>query len=42
MQILADMGLGVSVNGLPFRNYESLQMVREIPLEKPDLEKHAP
>ncbi|KAF2632037.1 TatD family hydrolase [Macroventuria anomochaeta] len=42
MQTLIDLGLEVSVNGFSFRDRESLEMVRAIPLEKLQIETDAP
>ncbi|KAF9695750.1 hypothetical protein EKO04_005946 [Ascochyta lentis] len=42
MQTLIEMGLEVSVNGFSFRDRESLEMVRAIPLEKLQIETDAP
>ncbi|KAF6832545.1 Deoxyribonuclease Tat-D 2 [Colletotrichum plurivorum] len=42
MQELVSMGLHVSVNGFSFQDRESLEMVREIPLEKLQIETDAP
>lgn len=42
MQKLVDLGLGVSVNGFSFRDRDSLEMVRAIPLEKLQIETDAP
>lgn len=42
MQALVDLGLEVSVNGFSFRDRESLEMVRAIPLEKLQIETDAP
>ncbi|KAF6831831.1 deoxyribonuclease tatd [Colletotrichum musicola] len=42
MQELVGMGLHVSVNGFSFQDRESLEMVREIPLEKLQIETDAP
>ncbi|GKZ28465.1 hypothetical protein AbraIFM66950_007133 [Aspergillus brasiliensis] len=41
-QLTDDLGLDVSVNGVCFRTEEQLDMVREIPLEKLQLETDAP
>lgn len=42
MQILVNLGLGVSVNGFSFRDRESLEMVRAVPLDKLQIETDAP
>lgn len=42
MQTLVDLGLEVSVNGFSFRDHESLEMVRAIPLKKLQIETDAP
>ena len=42
MQTLIDLGLEVSVNGFSFRDRESLEMVRAVPLEKLQIETDAP
>ena len=42
MQALINLGLEVSVNGFSFRDRESLEMVRSIPLEKLQIETDAP
>ncbi|KAF1364860.1 Mg-dependent DNase [Lizonia empirigonia] len=42
MQTLIGLGLEVSVNGFSFRDRESLEMVRAIPLEKLQIETDAP
>lgn len=42
MQTLVDRGLEVSVNNFSFRDSESLEMVRSIPLEKLQIETDAP
>lgn len=42
MQTLINLGLEVSVNGFSFRNRESLEMVRAVPLEKLQIETDAP
>ncbi|KAF3000118.1 hypothetical protein E8E13_004120 [Curvularia kusanoi] len=42
MQVLIDLGLEVSVNGFSFRDRESLDMVRAVPLEKLQIETDAP
>ncbi|KAJ4986675.1 Deoxyribonuclease Tat-D 2 [Stagonosporopsis vannaccii] len=42
MQKLVDLGLGVSVNGFSFRDRDSLEMVRAIPLNKLQIETDAP
>lgn len=42
MQQLVSLGLEVSVNGFSFRNRESLEMVRSIPLERLQIETDAP
>lgn len=42
MQKLVNMGLDISVNGFSFRDRESLEMVREIPLVRLQIETDAP
>ncbi|OLN93056.1 Deoxyribonuclease Tat-D 2 [Colletotrichum chlorophyti] len=42
MKALVEMGFDVSVNGFSFLDAESLEMVREIPLEKLQIETDAP
>jgi TatD DNase family protein len=42
MQKLVELGLDVSVNGFSFRNRESLEMIRHIPLERLQIETDAP
>ncbi|KAF9880914.1 deoxyribonuclease tatd [Colletotrichum karsti] len=42
MKELVEMGFDVSVNGFSFMDRESLEMVREIPLEKLQIETDAP
>jgi TatD DNase family protein len=42
MQTLIDLGLEVSVNGFSFRDRDSLEMVRAVPLEKLQIETDAP
>jgi TatD DNase family protein len=42
MQTLINLGLEVSVNGFSFRDRESLEMVRAVPLEKLQIETDAP
>ncbi len=42
MQTLVNIGLQVSVNGFAFRDRDSLEMVRAIPLEKLQIETDAP
>ncbi|KAH6614958.1 TatD family hydrolase [Boeremia exigua] len=42
MQTLVDLGLQVSVNGFSFRDRDSVEMVRAIPLEKLQIETDAP
>ena len=42
MQTLVDLGLEVSFNGFSFRDCESLEMVRAVPLEKLQIETDAP
>ncbi|KAG9205969.1 hypothetical protein G6514_006247 [Epicoccum nigrum] len=42
MQRLINLGLEVSVNGFSFRDRESLEMVRAVPLEKLQIETDAP
>ncbi|KZL68459.1 family hydrolase [Colletotrichum incanum] len=42
MKALVEMGFDVSVNGFSFQDKESLEMVREIPLERLQIETDAP
>jgi len=42
MQVLVRMGFDISVNGFSFRDRESLEMVRDVPLENLHLETDAP
>lgn len=42
MQTLVNMALDVSVNGFSFRDHDSLQMVRDLPLERLHIETDAP
>lgn len=42
MQALVDMGLHVSVNGFSFRDEDSCEMVKSIPLDKLQIETDAP
>ncbi|KAK2030556.1 TatD family hydrolase [Colletotrichum zoysiae] len=42
MKALVEMGFDVSVNGFSFQDRESLEMVREIPLERLQIETDAP
>lgn len=42
MQKLVDLGLEISVNGFSFRDRDSLEMVRAIPLKKLQIETDAP
>lgn len=42
MQTLVDMGLDVGVNGFSFKDNDSLEMVRSIPLENLQIETDAP
>lgn len=42
MHTLVEMGLDVSVNGFSFRSEESIQMVKEIPLERLQIETDSP